>query len=75
MDVVELHTWNSTVERLEEPDRLVLNSGPRAGRAVPGGGDRGAAGARRWKDCLVFARGLAATLARHVAGAGAARRE
>lgn len=28
MDVLELHTWNSTVERLEEPDRLVLDLDP-----------------------------------------------
>jgi bifunctional non-homologous end joining protein LigD len=28
MDVLELHTWNSTAERLEEPDRLVLDLDP-----------------------------------------------
>jgi bifunctional non-homologous end joining protein LigD len=28
MDVLELHTWNSTVERLEEPDRIVLDLDP-----------------------------------------------
>jgi bifunctional non-homologous end joining protein LigD len=33
MDVVELHTWNSTVDRLEEPDRIVLDLDP--GSAVP----------------------------------------
>jgi bifunctional non-homologous end joining protein LigD len=33
MDVLELHTWNSTVERLEEPDRLVLDLDP--GPEVP----------------------------------------
>ncbi|HYD40220.1 MAG TPA: DNA ligase D [Anaeromyxobacter sp.] len=94
MGVVELHTWNSTVERLEEPDRIVLDLDP--GPAVPFGevvaGARlvrgalealglaafvkttGGAGlhvvaplvpARRWEDCLAFARGLAAVLVRH----------
>jgi bifunctional non-homologous end joining protein LigD len=33
MDVLELHTWNSTTERLEEPDRLVLDLDP--GPEVP----------------------------------------
>jgi bifunctional non-homologous end joining protein LigD len=33
MDVLELHTWNSVVERLEEPDRLVLDLDP--GPEVP----------------------------------------
>jgi bifunctional non-homologous end joining protein LigD len=33
MDVVELHAWNSTVDRLEEPDRIVLDLDP--GPAVP----------------------------------------
>jgi bifunctional non-homologous end joining protein LigD len=33
MDVLELHTWNSTVERLEEPDRIVLDLDP--GPEVP----------------------------------------
>ncbi|HEX9050609.1 MAG TPA: DNA ligase D [Anaeromyxobacter sp.] len=28
LDVLELHTWNSTTERLEEPDRLVLDLDP-----------------------------------------------
>ncbi|HET7825585.1 MAG TPA: non-homologous end-joining DNA ligase, partial [Anaeromyxobacter sp.] len=28
MDVLELHTWNSTVDRLEEPDRIVLDLDP-----------------------------------------------
>jgi bifunctional non-homologous end joining protein LigD len=28
MNVLELHTWNSTVERLEEPDRIVLDLDP-----------------------------------------------
>ncbi|WP_143827895.1 DNA ligase D [Anaeromyxobacter sp. Fw109-5] len=28
MDVLELHTWSSTVDRLEEPDRLVLDLDP-----------------------------------------------
>jgi bifunctional non-homologous end joining protein LigD len=28
MDVLELHTWNSTTERLEDPDRLVLDLDP-----------------------------------------------
>ena len=43
MDVLELHTWNSTVERLEDPDRLVLDLDPgpevpfaRGGRAPRG---------------------------------------
>jgi bifunctional non-homologous end joining protein LigD len=44
MDVLELHTWNSTVDRLEEPDRIVIDLDPgpevrwpevvRAGRRV-----------------------------------------
>ena len=33
MDVLELHTWNSTVDRLEEPDRIVLDLDP--GPEVP----------------------------------------
>jgi bifunctional non-homologous end joining protein LigD len=33
MDVLELHTWNSTVDRLEEPDRMVLDLDP--GPEVP----------------------------------------
>jgi bifunctional non-homologous end joining protein LigD len=33
MDVLELHTWNATIDRLEEPDRLVLDLDP--GPAVP----------------------------------------
>jgi bifunctional non-homologous end joining protein LigD len=33
MDVLELHTWNSTVERVEEPDRIVLDLDP--GPEVP----------------------------------------
>jgi bifunctional non-homologous end joining protein LigD len=33
MDVLELHTWNSTVERLEVPDRIVLDLDP--GPEVP----------------------------------------
>ncbi len=33
MDVLELHTWNSTVERLEQPDRIVLDLDP--GPEVP----------------------------------------
>ncbi len=28
MDVLELHTWNSTVDHLEEPDRIVLDLDP-----------------------------------------------
>jgi bifunctional non-homologous end joining protein LigD len=28
MDVVELHTWNSTTDHLEEPDRIVLDLDP-----------------------------------------------
>ena len=28
MDVLELHTWNSTADRLEEPDRIVLDLDP-----------------------------------------------
>jgi bifunctional non-homologous end joining protein LigD len=28
MDVLELHTWNSTVDRVEEPDRIVLDLDP-----------------------------------------------
>jgi bifunctional non-homologous end joining protein LigD len=28
MDVLELHTWNSTTDRLEEPDRIVLDLDP-----------------------------------------------
>jgi bifunctional non-homologous end joining protein LigD len=28
MDVVELHTWNSTTDALEEPDRIVLDLDP-----------------------------------------------
>lgn len=28
MDVLELHTWSSTVDRLEEPDRIVLDLDP-----------------------------------------------
>jgi bifunctional non-homologous end joining protein LigD len=35
MDVLEVHTWNSTVDRLEEPDRIVLDLDP--GPAVPFG--------------------------------------
>jgi bifunctional non-homologous end joining protein LigD len=30
MDVLELHTWSSTVDRLEEPDRIVLDLDPGA---------------------------------------------
>lgn len=33
MDVLELHTWNATVARLEEPDRIVLDLDP--GPEVP----------------------------------------
>jgi bifunctional non-homologous end joining protein LigD len=33
MDVLELHTWNSVVERVEEPDRIVLDLDP--GPEVP----------------------------------------
>ncbi len=33
MDVLELHTWNSTVDHLEEPDRIVLDLDP--GPEVP----------------------------------------
>ncbi len=33
MDVLELHTWNSTTDRLEEPDRIVLDLDP--GPEVP----------------------------------------
>jgi bifunctional non-homologous end joining protein LigD len=33
MDVLELHTWNSTVDRLEEPDRIVIDLDP--GPEVP----------------------------------------
>ena len=28
MDVLEIHTWNSTIEHVEEPDRLVLDLDP-----------------------------------------------
>jgi bifunctional non-homologous end joining protein LigD len=28
MDILELHTWNSTAERLEEPDRIILDLDP-----------------------------------------------
>ncbi|MFL5302952.1 MAG: DNA ligase D [Anaeromyxobacteraceae bacterium] len=28
MDVLEIHTWNSTTDRLEQPDRLVLDLDP-----------------------------------------------
>jgi bifunctional non-homologous end joining protein LigD len=28
MDILELHTWNSTVDRLEEPDRVVVDLDP-----------------------------------------------
>jgi bifunctional non-homologous end joining protein LigD len=28
MDVLELHTWNSTADRVEEPDRIVLDLDP-----------------------------------------------
>jgi bifunctional non-homologous end joining protein LigD len=33
MDVLELHTWNSTADRVEEPDRIVLDLDP--GPEVP----------------------------------------
>jgi bifunctional non-homologous end joining protein LigD len=33
MDILEIHTWNSTFERLEEPDRLVFDIDP--GPEVP----------------------------------------
>lgn len=98
MDVLELHTWNSTVGRLEEPDRIVLDLDPgpevawaevvraarllRAALAALGLAafvkTTGGAGLhvvtplaprRRWEDCLAFARGLAATVARHEPGA------
>lgn len=94
MDVLELHTWNGTVDHLEEPDRIVLDLDPgpavpfaeviAAARLVRGALEAlglgafvkttGGAGlhvvaplvpARRWEDCLSFARGLAATLVRH----------
>src|SRR6185436_19248823 len=28
MDVLEIHTWNSTVNRVEQPDRIVLDVDP-----------------------------------------------
>ncbi|MFY3744381.1 DNA ligase D [Anaeromyxobacter sp. Red801] len=94
LDVVELHTWNSTAEALEEPDRLVLDLDPgpavpwpevvRAARLLRSALEAlglaafvkttGGAGLhvvtplvprRRWEDCLAFARGLAAAVARH----------
>jgi bifunctional non-homologous end joining protein LigD len=55
MDVLELHTWNSTTDRLEEPDRLVLDLDP--GPEVPF--REVAAAARLVRDALA-AVGLAA---------------
>ena len=42
MDILEIHTWNSTTARLEQPDRLVLDLDP--GPEVP------------WKEVVAAAR-------------------
>jgi bifunctional non-homologous end joining protein LigD len=35
MNVLEVHTWNSTIDHLEQPDRLILDLDPGAGVAWP----------------------------------------
>jgi bifunctional non-homologous end joining protein LigD len=64
MDVLELHTWNSTTDRLEEPDRLVLDLDP--GPEVP---FREVAAAARLVREALAAVGLAAFL-KTTGGAG-----
>jgi bifunctional non-homologous end joining protein LigD len=48
MDILEIHTWNSTAERLEEPDRIVLDLDP--GPAV------------KWPEVIAAARVVRAVL-------------
>lgn len=50
MNVMEIHTWNSTVEHLEQPDRIILDldPGPRV----------------RWTEVVAAARRVRAVLAR-----------